>query len=347
MVSMLKNNLIILFPLFCPIFNEYIGPNEKITFQGATQKTFTISTMPSRYYIYYIYLTVLLIPKNSEIPNPILLIGTDNQCKKRLYAGTQSYEPIYSFINLYQFQSDLYICVQNLPLNQGYTIEVENKGRVYLPFNKQISYYISDENEEEIYFALQSNGIEIHEISIWSKGRNFDMKIVGNNDFEKKILHDGILYYGFSSKNEILVYIKGSIGEYITLGSTNFPLNGKIDYLKENYNEMVVASEHRTICFSILFPDYLNFIKGKTYMNKASSYFVDSNRNRIDIIGKDLKSKIDNGIINEQNVRGNYTEGLFCLNYNSQFSIISIQITSNRIIHIAQYPLIPGLKILN
>ena len=318
--------LLLIFLLFRLIFNDTVRPSGKITFpKTSEEKTFTASKMPGRYYLFF---RVLFVPENTEGLNPLVLTGTDNQSKNPINVGTQPFGPIYFSINFYQF-NNLYICVKNIPTNQAYYIEVENTERYILPFNKLTRYYISDDNMETAYFLFKSEeDIDIHEISFLAKGRDITMEIEANNDLEKKILNDGILYYGFSNAKEFYFIIEGSIGDYITVGSTHFPNSGNIDFLSENSNEIIVATEHKRMCFSLNYPSYINYINGIIYTMKAITYFADSNKNIININTKELKSEIYNGIISEQNTVGNlksdYTEGFYCLKFESQLNIISI-----------------------
>ena len=91
-------------------------------------------------------------------------------------------------------------------------------------------------------FVFESGGIDIHEISFWVKGKNVIVEMKDNTDFEKKSFDDIIIYYGFSDKNNIIINVKGSIGDFITIGSTHVPSGEKIEHLRENSNEILVAT---------------------------------------------------------------------------------------------------------
>ena len=91
-------------------------------------------------------------------------------------------------------------------------------------------------------------------------------------------------------------------------------------------------------------------ITGKIYTRKARTYFTDDAGNEIIIDGQKQESIITNGILNDFNSIGltgkDYKNGSYCLSSNSQLGdkllIFSIQMTSNRNIHMVHSPLIPG-----
>ena len=107
-----NKRLFLLFCLLSLVFSDNLIPGTTLRFQGDSDKTFNVA-LPSGNYAQY--LNIIFKPDVPSMPNPIVLIGKDDQCNTRLYAGTQNYDPIYIFLKKDQVGTTFYICIENLP----------------------------------------------------------------------------------------------------------------------------------------------------------------------------------------------------------------------------------------
>ena len=70
----------------------------------------------------------------------------------------------------------------------SYNIKVKNENSVSIPFNSQLSYYVTS-NTKEVTFSFDSDKSysETNTVAtFWVKGENIDDKITMNNNFLKK-----------------------------------------------------------------------------------------------------------------------------------------------------------------
>ena len=302
---------------------------------------------------YLNYLDITLESVNNI--NPMIMISTtDNKCEiNRLFTSIQFHDSIHIFLKKQQIPNkEFYICIKNREnMNQiDYIITIKNEQAAFLPYNHQGSYYVSDastENMDVIFIKDENEYKTSSKISFWVKGKNIHKADMGGY-FKGNVYDLGYVFYGDFKKTEKKLTIGSKIGDFITIGSTVIT-DGKIHEMKENSDEIMVASEEE-VCLPIKFEQYVMHITGKIYTRKARTYFADQEGNEIIIDGQKQESIITNGILNDFNSIGlsstDHKNGSYCLSSNSttgdKLLIFSIQMTSNRNIHMVHSPLIPG-----
>ena len=356
MKSISLKNILLFFSLFnCILFQNTID-NYNITKAGiiniinSDESTIHINLNQTKEtYLNYIDIT---LTSESDI-NPIIIISTnDEKCDtNRLFTSIQLRESIHIFLRREQLNSnEFYICTkkrENLDLI-NYNITIKNEEYVFIPYNQQGSYYVSDSSMEKMDFMFILDDQEYKtdsSISFWVKGQNIQ-KANMSEIFKKKVFDSGYVFYGEFQNSEKKLSIESKIGDFVTVGSTVIT-EGTIHELKENANEIMITSEEE-ICLPIKYESYLTYITGKIFTRKANAYFADENRNAVIINEEIFEKKITNGIINEFNIihklNESYTKGFYCLNSNTTDNLIifSIQMTSNKEIHMVHPPLVPG-----
>ena len=302
---------------------------------------------------YFDYIDITL--KSADNINPMIIISsTDNKCEvNRLFTSIQYHDYIHIFLKKQQLPNkEFFICLKNREnTNQiDYNITIQNEQAAFLPYNHQGSYYVSDESTEnmDVIFIKDENEYKgSSKISFWVKGKNIHKADMGGY-FKGNVYDLGYVFYGDFQKIEKKLSIGSKIGDFVTIGSTVIT-DGKIHEMKENSDEIMVATEEE-VCLPIKYEQYIMHITGKIYTRKARTYFTDEAGNEIIIDGQKQESIITNGILNDFNSIGltgkDYKNGSYCLSSNSQLGdkllIFSIQMTSNRNIHMVHSPLIPG-----
>ena len=305
----------------------------------------------------YIDITLL---SHSDI-NPMIIISTsDNECKQdRLFTSTQYCDPIHIFLKKEQLPNrEFFICTINRENTYSidYNITIKNEYSASIPYNHQGSYYVSDTSTENMEFFFVKDDNEYNDnsrISFWVKGKNiYKADMEGYSDmggYYKGNVYDlGYVFYGDFQKKEKKLTIGSKIGDFITIGSTVIK-DGKTHEMKENSDEIMIASEEE-VCLPIKYESYIMHITGKVYTRKAYTYFTDDQGNIIIIDDEIQEKNITNGILNDFNrirlMDDNYKKGSYCLRSNSvlgdKLLIFSIQMTSNKDIHMVHSPLIPG-----
>ena len=152
MKSISLKNILLFFSLFnCILFQNTID-NYNITKAGiiniinSDESTIHINLNQTKEtYLNYIDIT---LTSESDI-NPIIIISTnDEKCDtNRLFTSIQLRESIHIFLRREQLNSnEFYICTkkrENLDLI-NYNITIKNEEYVFIPYNQQGSYYVSD-----------------------------------------------------------------------------------------------------------------------------------------------------------------------------------------------------------
>ena len=356
------NRIILLFLcLLCFSLNadnaEFLEPGGSITFHGDKEKDFTYKVaLTNEVENYADYIIMEFNPGSypTPKPNPYVIVSLDDEdCStQRISMGTQFYGTSYIFLKTGQVKNNkkFIICIKGREGKQNeitFNINITTDSWATLPFDTQTSYYISDETNRQMVFKFLPPESDASEITFWAKGKKIANIEMENQEstFKKQSFEAGILYYGKYKNEEIKITVEGTVGDFVTVGSTTIDKNGDINHgylLSENNNEITVASKDtETICIHIDFPKQINYITGKIYNPiKAKYYFADKNG----IIGGDSGvTEINNGIISEVNpgVVNTNQNGTFCLKY-SGLKIFSLQVAYNRNYHMVYPPLLPG-----
>ena len=334
---------------------QFLEPNVDLVFHAKTEKDYTYKVgllQEVSNYLDYTIIEFIPDPYENITQNPFVIVASDDEClNQRMSLGTQLYGTIYLFLKTEQIQNrQFFICVKGRDGKQNeitFSINVKTNNKAMLPFDAQTSYYISDEKNKDMEFLFQPE-LDAKEITFWAKGKKISNIEMQGSSFTKKSFEGGMLYYGKWVGDEVEIKVEGSIGDFVTVGSTTIDSNGEIAHKEvfvENSNEITVASESiNNICININFPDYINYITGKIYNTiKAKTYFADQKGK---IGGDSADTEITNGIISEPNAakfvgETTYEKGKYCLSY-SGFKIFSLQVAKNKNYHMVYPPLLPG-----
>ena len=296
------------------------------------------------------YFNIKLNTTEDDKPNPQVLVGTDENCDNRLYVGSQLFDIMYIFITKAQISGSFYICIRNTPNGQKYEIEIQDSETVDIPLNGQTSYFIPDENMENVKFSFSGYVSYLDEITFWAKGKSVKSISTSDGNFQEKKFEGGIVLYGASSGESFTIDVESSTGDYVTVGSTIASGKEKVT-LRENWNEIMVASTQKEgnngkICLEIQYYLHINYITGRLYTIEANSYFADLNYNKLKVGGEFAEEKIYDGIISQLNLIGyaqnDMNEGYFCFEFEDTI-IFSIRITKNsNQQYMVNTPLLPG-----
>ena len=343
--------LFVLFGLFSLAFSEIQEINfsgEGVTILGEANEniTYHVTFQSGTDYNEYFSFT---LEKKKDLNPTILVSTTDSQCDKdRLFVGVQSIDKIYIFVKKEQIKNnEIFICLK--AKESPYELKLANEDSALIPFNGQASYYISDENTENMKFTFIKPENETissdSKVTIWLRGNYIEKPSLAY--FAEEIFDSAYVYYGSYSEN-LELEVNSKAGDYIIIGSTIIS-DKKTNELKENANEIMVASEEE-VCLPIVFEStHLSHITGKIFTRKADAYFKDESGNLID--DKDYAvAPITNGILSAINAIGMIEEqykdkkGFFCLksSVENKQLIFAIQLTSNREINMAHPPIYPG-----
>ena len=256
-------SLFLLFCLFNMILNqdqETLLPNGEITLHGDGGKTFTVGLDSQASYNEYIRMIFSLT--NSESKNPSVIVCYDIDCQNRLYTSVQLYDKIYIFLKYKQIiKNQFYICVQDRENSnvQGYKIEISNLDKAYLPFNQQTSYYISYDlfnSDMEFIFQKNDSATPSTGISFWAQGKSISSAVMDGFNTEKyESSFTTYVFYGSipTSEDIIGLKVKSTIGDYVTVGSVTMSGQTVSQELKDNRNEILVASTQDEVCFLIFY----------------------------------------------------------------------------------------------
>ena len=319
--------------------------------QGNGDKTFLINLKSDKTYKDYISIT---LETQDDSHNPMIFVSSNNQkCQNdRLYTGVQIVAPILIFLKKSQIKNNkFYICVRFRDKldSTSFQILLKNEDKAYIPYNSQVSYFISDENVSEMDFIFKKNDtLNSKKTTFWIRGR--DIKILNTlNNFKKFDLDSGYIYYGDYINEDIVFQLKSNIGDFITIGNAIIS-EKKLTYeLKENANEISIATEGE-VCLPISFEkEYINHITGKIFTYNAKTYFRYENGTKIEKDGI-IENRITNGILSDINIGIFFSgiknmKGLYCLeslNNKHPLVIFSIQMTSNKNYQMVHPPLVPG-----
>ena len=338
MVLKLKT-ILLLFCLLDYVFlqssNEQdIEPKGQVTFQEGSSSIFTVR---KNQFLYSTYFDITLITKGKTCP--IMCVSNDNKCQDRLFVGIQTNDHIRGFIKNNQIIQDrFYICTQfkNNEENSEYSIIVKNEESVYIPYNSQLSYYVTS-NTKEVEFTFSSGDLDIGNEAVatfWIRGENIN-KDINMPDFKKTEFDHGYIFSGHLNGNDSdyhpTLIVSSIEGDYITIGSTIIKGRELSYEIKENQNEIMIASDKK-VCFKLPNQGF-SFLTGKIYTGKASVSFLTKNNQKITELGGEIiQTEIDDGIIAYLNPfpfqKEENREGYFCLEH-SNFMIFSLQLTSN------------------
>ena len=346
-----------IFLLFLGLFSLAFSKPEEHNFDddnnisGTGNQTFLIKFTDGKKYKEYFGFT--LETEHEEV-NPMVIISNDENCKdNRLYAGVQAFDKVYMFLKRDQIQKNqIYICTTSKGnFTMDYKIKLSNEDKAQIPYNSQASYYISDKNMESMKFTFIS-GSESYSsdssVTIWLRGNHIEKPTISSLTGEA--YDSAYVYHGKYSNNNLEVEVKSKVGDYVTIGSTIISEKNS-PKLKENANEIMVASTEEEICFPIIFETrYILHITGKIFTRKAQAYYKDENGKII--INDDYKIRdVTNGILTEFNVLGMIDQqygdknGYFCLkniNRNNPLMVFALQMTTNSNLNMVHPPLYPG-----
>ena len=334
--------LFVLFGLFSLAFSEiqeinFAGEGQTIPGEANENITYHVTFQSGTDYEEYFSFT---LEKKKDLNPTILVSTTDSQCDKdRLFVGVQSIDKIYIFVKKEQIKNnEIFICLK--AKESPYELKLANEDSALIPFNGQASYYISDENTENMKFTFIKPENETissdSKVTIWLRGNYIEKPSLAS--FAEETFDSAYVYYGSYSKN-LELEVNSKAGDYITIGSTIIS-DKKTHELKENANEIMVASEEE-VCLPIVFEStHLSHITGKIFTRKADAHFKDESGNLID--DKDyVVSPITNGILEAINGIGIIEEqymnqkGFFCLKSSVENKplIFAIQLTYNKEIY--------------
>ena len=326
-----------------------LKPNKEINLTGEDNPYIQID-LESSTYSEYINFELSTTAKT----NPFIFIAKDQHCEhNRLYTGIQIVEPIYTFIKRNQIDYVFYVCVEfrNSAEKSEFNLTIKNENTASIPYDTQASYYISDNNLENMVFQFIPNeASKINEnsnITFWVKGKDIKAASINDTELKEKQYDHGFVFFGSFSGESFTLNINSSIGDYVTIGSTIIT-DDKTRYMYENANEMMVATEQEKICIPILFPPHISHITGKLYTKKARTYFADNvEMSPIKAEEHILETNITNGIVSELNIVNiideTQNEGYYCFqNTENRLMIFGIQMTNNTDIPLVHQPLVPG-----
>ena len=313
-----------------------ILPGGEATIEGNGDSTFTVAKQNSQGTSFSTYFDITLTSEGKTYPN--MYVTKEPLCQERLFVGIQNTNQIIGFITNDQIKDNgkFYICIQfpNNVEKSSYNIKVKNENSVSIPFNSQLSYYVTS-NTKEVTFSFDSDKSysETNTVAtIWVKGENIDDKITMNNNFLKKKFDHGYVFSGGISGVKPTLMVPSNDGDYITVGCTIVEGGNTSQDLKENQNEIIISSASNKVCVGLSFQG-LSFITGKIYTRKASVSFKTKEGKIINELGgEQIQKDIDDGIIayfnpfpwqeNEEDKKG-----FICLE-NENDMIFSIQLSS-------------------
>ena len=347
-------NLLLLFCLFKLVINDNtytLSSKGSVKISGNGEGIFTVQLDSGASYDDYISLIFTI--KNSTARNPSIIISANSDGKNRLFTSIQLYEEIYIFLKKKQISNNkFYILVQNRENSdvKDYEINVRNQDKAYLPFNKQTSYYIpDDEFNNEMEFVFQKDDSGSTDISFWAQGKSIiktEMDGFTNRNFDST--YTTHTFYGSipSDGNNFNLKVQSVKGDYVTVGSATLKENIVYNGLKENRNEMIVATQKEEVCFSISYELKIMHITGEIYTFKAKGTFKDSQGEPIEINDERYETLFTNGILSDFNAIGRVDNtiknGYYCLQ-NPGLKVFSIQMTCNAgETQLVTDPLLPG-----
>ena len=336
-----------------------ILPGGEATLEGNLDNldtTFTVAKQNSQGTSFSTYFDITLTSEGKTYPN--MYVTKDPFCQERLFVGIQNTNQIIGFITNDQLNDNdkFYICIifPNNVEKSSYNIKVKNENSVSIPFNSQLSYYVTS-NTKEVTFSFDSDKSysETNTVAtFWVKGENIDDKITMNNNFLKKKFDHGYVFSGSISGVKPTLMVPSNDGDYITVGCTIVEGGNTSQDLKENQNEIIISSASNKVCVGLSFQG-ISFITGKIYTRKASvSFKTEKDKIINELGGEQIQKDIDDGIIayfnpfpwqeNEEDKKG-----FICLE-NDKDMIFSIQLSSyykdgvNDASQIIYTPLYPG-----
>ena len=162
-------------------YSAEISPGGEATLEGNGDTTFTVTKQNSQGTSFSTYFDITLTSEGKTYPN--MYVTKDPFCQERLFVGIQNTNQIIGFITNDQLNDNdkFYICIQfpNNVEKSSYNIKVKNENSVSIPFNSQLSYYVTS-NTKEVTFTFDSDKSysETNTVAtFWVKGENIDDKI--------------------------------------------------------------------------------------------------------------------------------------------------------------------------
>ena len=349
-----NKNLLLFFCLFKLILNAdpyTLSPKGTVHISGNGEQQYEVN-FSSGSLLFDNYISLKFTVKDSGKRNPAIIISQDSDAKDRLFTSVQLYDDIYIFLLKHQItKGKIFIKVQNREKSEvaDYNIIVSNTDRAYLPFNKQTSYYVPESQANStMQFVFQKDNSESTDITFWAQGKSIQRaemdgftKRTFSSTYISHIFYGSILNGG-DNYNLVVESVKG---DYITVGSTT--LKGKIapNGLKENRNEMIVATQRNEVCFSIPYEAKIMHITGEIYTFKAKGTFKNSIGEPIEINDEKIETQFKNGILSDFNAIGildnSFKTGYYCLD-EPGLKIFSIQMTCNVETQLVTAPMLPG-----
>ena len=164
----------------------------------------------------------------------------------------------------------------------------------------------------EFAFQKDDSASSITDISFWAQGKSI-FSVTMNSDFSIRKYESSYITYVFygpikNSDDDLILKVRSSKGDYITVGSVTMADKKVYKELKENRNEILVASTQDEVCFPISYSSKIMHITGKIYTFKAKGIFKDSEGKPIEVENKKLENDFTNGILSEINSIGFITK---------------------------------------
>jgi len=348
-----NKRFLLLFCLFCLALNSDhdLTPKNTLAIQGGKDGDETHSiALKEDISSYSDYLSIKFSYEDTSVVNPFVFVAEDENCERKMHVSNQLYDHIYIFLKKDQIVNKrFYICVKSRekPNNLIYYINISNENIANIDLDQQTSYYISNEAMKSMTFQFKLGSTRPTNATFWAKGKKINslkMKDKGPS-FKCMSFDSGSLCYGNVTDSDIVITVQASIGDYVTVGSTTLNREGKTLKLKENSNEITIASENDAICVQIDFPEHINQITGKIYNTKTvKAYFCEKDGKIID--DDESSTIINDGIISVPNILNVFNiteekEGTFCLNAEG-LKIFSLQVVNYLKNNLINPPLIPG-----
>ena len=193
-----------------------IVPGGEVSFEGNENSIFTVTKQSIQGASFLTYYDITLTTEGA--PYPTMYVSNDMFCQERLFVGIQKSNQIIGFIKNEQFNENFYICIKfkNNVERSSFNIKVKNENSVSIPFNSQLSYYVTS-NTKEVTFTFDPDksysGINTV-ATVWVKGEKIDDKIIMNNNFSRKKFDHGYVFTGLITGNKPTLTVPSNDGDY-------------------------------------------------------------------------------------------------------------------------------------
>ena len=277
----MKNIILILLILFCPMITKESNDIQEIPFNGESY-TYNCQQCNEKYYKIIFqskeiknYLKIEVV-NNSNEKNPKYVIAfsnNDEKClnREQLSQGIKNPQMWLKKSQTENKNNYLYVTCSSSPCD--YTLKLNAYDNIEMDFNSQFNLYITENNKNvEIIFSSQSSSTEEFDyLSIWAIG-NKNLKVdLDASDYQyKKYSKENIFKIQKSTINKsiFILKIEGEINDVINIGSNINKLNDYSDliinqpeikgYLKKDFSTQ----------------DCYQFIKDKTYTSSSNFYLA-------------------------------------------------------------------------